>query len=183
MRVNDAAPLEVVNDLYVEACGELFAAYGLTAHLEAQEADRRDRNTAGYVSVVSATGERIRLLSIASIDADLLARTHLLGVEHSSQRVLQDWCRELNNQLVGRLKNKLLEVGCDVRTGLPALITGTDMVTVTQPDSETRRYFFASGHGCMTLALEVVLAPDFKLDQGKSPADAGVVMHAGAVLF
>src|SRR5712691_281864 len=183
MRVNDAAPLEVVNDLYVEACGELFAAYGLTAHLQAQDTDRRERNKAGYVSVVSATGEGIRLLSIASIDTDLLARTHLLGIEHTSQRVLQDWCRELNNQLVGRMKNKLLEFGCDVMTGLPALITGTDMETVTQPDSETRQFFFASMHGCMTLTLEALLAPDFKLTEGKSPAEAGVVMHAGAGLF
>src|ERR1043166_268683 len=86
-------------------------------------------------------------------------------------------------QLVGRMKNKLLEFGCDVMTGLPALITGTDMETVTQPDSETRQYFFASVHGCMTLTLEALLAPEFTLDEEKSPAAAGGVMHAGAVLF
>ena len=185
MSMNDVAPLEVVNDLYVGACRELFSAYGLTAHLHVQAADRRDRNRnrAGYISVVSASGEGIRLLSTASVDADLLAHTHLLGAEHTSPRFLQDWCRELNNQLLGRVKNKLLEFDCDVVMGLPALITGTDLETVTQPELNARRYFFTSPHGCMTLILESLLTPDFKLNPVTSPSREAAVMHAGAVLF
>jgi len=180
MRINDMAPREVVNDLFVEACRELFQAYGLTAELIVENAEQRRRT--GYVSVVSATGNGIRLLSIAAIDATLLARTHHLGIE-IAQSYLEDWCRELNNQLVGRVKNKLLEFGCEVITGLPALIKGTDMIALRHPESESRRYVFATIHGGLTLTLEAVLAADFRLADGMSAAEAGPVMHAGAVLF
>ncbi len=181
MKSVNAAPCVVVINLYLQACNELFSAYGLTALLEKQKGEKRDPSRACYVSVLGANGEDIRLLSTLNIEAPLLASMHPSGAGNVSQRDLEDWCRELNNQLVGRVKNKLLRFGCEVMTGLPSLITGTDIVTVSPPDLDFRQYFFASERGCLTSTLSTLLAPALEFKQKKSLADGEAVMREGAL--
>jgi len=175
MSPNTAAPIATVIDLYVQASVELFELYGLSA--AAKDAGPRKRHEMRYVSILSATGEKIRLLSTLNVDESLLANIHPSHSAGLSQRWLEDWCGELNNQLVGRLKNKLLRVGCEVVTGLPSLITGTDVSTTNLPELDFREYFFASAHGRLESTLAMLLAPDLELADA---ADAGQVMREGA---
>jgi hypothetical protein len=181
MSMNDATSCDFVNNLYVQACGELFSAYGLTDQLQGQSADTRDRNQTSYVSAISATGKGIKLSSILNLDADLLANIHPSRADNLSQRDLEDWCLEFNNQLVGRMKNKLLGFGCEVMMGLPSLITGTDVSTFSPPSFAPRQYFFASTHGCLAFTLATLLAPDFELTEAESAPDSQPVMLEGAV--
>jgi len=138
---------------------------------------KRKRHEMRYVSILSATGEKIRLLSTLNVDESLLAAMHPSRASDLTQRQLEDWCRELNNQLVGRMKNKLLRVGCQVMTGLPSLITGTDISPVSAPDLDFREYFFASAQGRLESTLAMLLAPDLALAQAP---EAAQVMHEGA---
>jgi hypothetical protein len=169
MQASHAVPCATVIDMHITACAELFAAYGLTEHLHREESDEHDPARAAYASVLGATGKGIRLSSTLSLDREVLVRTHPAG-PGVAERDVQDWCRELNNQLVGRLKNKLLRVGCDVGTGLPVLIKGTDMVAVGAPDQDLRQYFFSSRYGSLSLTLAVMLAPDIGLDAFRGEA-------------
>jgi hypothetical protein len=178
-----ATPLDIVNGLHIQACRDLLAAYGSTAHLQPRDAQPLPRNKAGYVSVLGATGEGISLLSTLNFDAELLARTHRLGDDDTAQRWLHDWCRELNNQLMGRIKNKLLELGCELTLGLPSLVTGFDIRSVAGSNVETRESLFASTHGYLALTLATLLAPDFSFSPVQAPADGSDVVHAGVVLF
>jgi hypothetical protein len=152
-----ATPISTVIDLYVQASSELFSAYGLA--VSGRDTGARKRHETRYVSILSATGEKIRLLSTLNVDESLLASMHPSREAKLSQRQLEDWCRELNNQLMGRMKNKLLRVGCEVMTGLPSLITGTDISPVTEPDLDFREYFFASAHGRLESTLAMLLSP------------------------
>jgi len=179
MLTNHTVPCATVIDMHVTACSELFEAYGLTQHLHREEADDRDPARVAYASVLGATGRGIRLSSTLSLDREVLVRTHPSG-SNVAERDVQDWCRELNNQLVGRLKNKLLRVGCDVATGLPVLIKGTDMVAVGASDQDFRQYFFSSKYGCLALTLAMLLAPDLSLD-GRQADDAERVELEGAM--
>src|ERR1700733_15158899 len=150
----------MVIEIYMQAGNELFTAYGLTTSLKRQEAARRGSKEENYVSSLSGSGDSIRLLSTLSVGARLLASIHPSGVQNVPRRDLEDWCRELNNQLVGRTKNKLLRLGCEVATGLPSLVTGTDVSAVAHPDLEMHQYHFTSEHGCLTTTLAMMLAPD-----------------------
>jgi CheY-specific phosphatase CheX len=170
----------IVVDLHAKACGELFEAYGLTRHIHRGDGDTREANRAAYVSVVGATGDAIRLSSTVSMDARLLARTHPSGGADVPEREVQDWCREINNQLMGRLKNKLLRLGCEVATGLPVLISGTDVAAVAMPDIDHRQYFFSSKFGAMTFTLEMLFGPGFGLDTTQAP-DAHEIRAEGAM--
>ena len=175
MTSSNAAPISTVIDLYVQASNELFSVYGLAAG--ARDTGPRIRHETRYVSILSATGEEIRLLSTLNVDESLLASMHPAKAGRLSQRELEDWCRELNNQLVGRMKNKLLRIGCQVMTGLPSLITGTDISAVAAPELDFREYFFASAHGRLESTLAMLLAPTLAFADAP---DAAQVLHEGA---
>jgi hypothetical protein len=175
MNPTKPAPIATVIDLYVQASSELFSAYGLTA--SDRDSGPRKRHETRYVSILSATGEDIRLLSTLNVDESLLASIHPSHAAFHSQRELEDWCRELNNQLVGRMKNKLLRVGCEVLTGLPSLITGTDISPVAAPDLDFREYFFASARGRLESTLAMLLAPTLAFTEAP---DAAQVLREGA---
>jgi hypothetical protein len=176
MKSTHPTPISVVIDLYVQATSELFSVYGLKPGNKDRGARRRHETR--YVSILSTTGEKIRLLSTLNVNESLLGSMHPSGASCLPQRELEDWCRELNNQLMGRVKNKLLRVGCQVMTGLPSLITGTDISAVSAPDLDFREYFFASAQGHLESTLAMLLAPDLELEDAP---EAEEVMREGAL--
>lgn len=155
---------------YLSACQELFADYGLQPEPQGEPAPLQAQS---FVSSLGATGEQLNLLSALSIEAGLLAAMHpiLPAGGEPAQRDLEDWCRELNNQLVGRLKNKLLRCGCEVMIGLPTLVSGTDLSAIGDPSLEARSYRFRAAAGVMhcNLALQAeagfALGPETELEE------------------
>jgi hypothetical protein len=161
MDTREVAPCAVVIDLHAKSCAELFTTYGLTEHLRRDTSASPPPARPSYASVLSASGEGVRLSSTVSMDRVLLALTHPSGEAAAGDRDLEDWCRELNNQLMGRVKNKLLRLGCEVSTGLPVLVSGTGVSVVVPPDVDSRQYFFTSEHGNMTFTLAMLFTPSF----------------------
>jgi hypothetical protein len=104
-----------------------------------------------------------------------------LGSADPSQPDLEDWCLELNNQLVGRVKNKLLGYGRVVTVGLPVLLTGTDVSAVTPPNSEVHQYSVESADGQITLTLATLIAPNVELHEMEPSMHDGAVMAEGTV--
>ncbi|HEY3740894.1 MAG TPA: hypothetical protein VGL53_13670 [Bryobacteraceae bacterium] len=184
MNACDAAHHQILHDLYVQACGDLLSAYGLTVQIQKHPGSIRAHHAASYVSVLSATGEGIRLSSMFKIDRDLVASLHPLGPDGTSQADLEDWCRELNNQLVGRVKNKLLGYGRIVMVGIPVLLMGTNVNPVGEANSEIREYSVESAQGEITLTLSTLLAHDVELwEEQSSPADDAMMAEGMIALF
>jgi hypothetical protein len=184
MSFNDANDHQILNELYVEACSALLSAYGLTANVPRQGAGKGTLNTAIYMSLLGAGGEGIRLSSMLRIDRDLVISTHPSGSANISQADLEDWCLEINNQLVGRVKNKLLGYGHVVIVGLPVLLSGTDVSSITSPNSEVHQYFVESADGQITLTLITLIARDVKLHKVEhSMSDEAVLLEGSIALF
>src|SRR5947207_8189449 len=140
MSLDNAKDHQILNELYVQACRALLSAYGLTVEVQEQGGAAMARNKASYVSVLGASGEGINLSSMLKIERDLVISMHPVGSANISQLDLEDWCLELNNQLVGRLKNKLLGYGPVVTVGLPVLLKGTGVSAVAGPNLEIHQY-------------------------------------------
>jgi hypothetical protein len=136
---------------------------------------------ASYVSILGATGDGIRLSSTLKIDRDLVISIRPLDSGDISQDELEDWCRELNNQLVGRLKNKLLGYGHVAMAGLPVLIAGTDVRPVPAPNSEVHEYSIESSHGQITLTLATLVAPEVEFLAVEPSMDNEAVLLEGAI--
>src|SRR5450755_4516221 len=124
----------ILNGLYIESCQALLAAYGLSVDVQEHGARATGRSGVCYISVLSASCEGISVSSMLKIDQYLVVSLHPLAPADISQPDLEDWCLELNNQLVGRVKNKLLNFGRALVVGLPVLLTGTDVTSVAAPN-------------------------------------------------
>jgi hypothetical protein len=181
MSLNNANDHQILNELYVRACRALLSAYGLTVNVQEQSGDAKSRNKASYVSVLGASGDGIWLSSMLKIDRDLVISMHPLGTVNISQPELEDWCLELNNQLVGRAKNKLLGYGRVVMVGLPVLLKGTDVSAVTAPNSKVHQYSVESANGQIILTLTTLIASDVELQQMETSIDDEAVLVEGAV--
>jgi hypothetical protein len=178
MHTNPAVPCDTVINLHVTAFAELFSAYGLTPHRHREGGG--DAARFAYASVLGAAGKGIRLSSTLSLDREVLVRTHPCRGRVIESDV-QDWCCELNNQLVGRLKNKLLRLGCDVTTGLPVLIMGAGMVAQGAADQNFRQIFYSSRYGCIAVAVSLMLAPELTLDARQAGAEGEAVGVEGTM--
>ena len=181
MSLNDAREHQILNELYVHACRALLAAYGLTVSVHEEGRGAIAGNKASYLSVLGASGDGIGLSSILKIDRDLMISMHPLGSANVSQPDLEDWCLELNNQLVGRLKNKLLGYGRVVMVGLPVLLVGTDVSPVAAPNSEVHQYSVESADGQITLTLATLIAPDVELHEMEPSMNSEAPLVEGAV--
>jgi hypothetical protein len=181
MNLKDARDHRILNELYVQACRALLSAYGLTVNIREEGGGGGGPSKATYLSVLGANGDGVRLSSMLQIDQDLVISMYPSGSANLSQPDLEDWCLELNNQLVGRVKNKLLSYGCVISVGLPVLLTGTGVSAVTGPSSEVRHYFVESADGQITLTLATLMAPDLELREMEPSMDEEAAQVEGSV--
>jgi hypothetical protein len=184
MSLNNAKDHQILNELYVEACRALLSAYGLTANVQEQCGGTSTGNKAIYVSLLGASGEGINLSSMLKIDRDVVISMHPMGAANVSRPDLEDWCLEINNQLVGRVKNKLLGYGRVVMVGLPVLLTGTNVSAVIASNSEVHQYCVESADGQITLTLATLIARDVELHEMEpSLSDEAVLVEGSVALF
>lgn len=80
---------------------------------------------------------------------------------------LEEWIPELANQLMGKLKNKLLQRGCELQTGLPNCYFGHGLSDVLpQGYDHAIFYFDVDGEvleSCLSIAVindDMVLTPE-----------------------
>jgi hypothetical protein len=179
MSLNDAKGHQIVNELYVQACSALLSAYGLEVSVREQDGGTSAGNKASYVSVLGANGDGISLLSMLKIERDLVIVIHPLGPNGLTRPDLEDWCLELNNQLVGRVKNKLLAYGPVLIVGLPVLLMGTDVSAAIAPQSEVHQYFVESADGQITLTLSTLVAPGVDLQEMEPSINGESVLAEG----
>ena len=183
MAKKDTNTHQRLNEMYVQACGDLLSAYGLKVDIQQIVSDNSDHQRTGYVSILSATGEAIGLFSMLRIDRELVVRTHPLGSDSITTVDLEDWCRELNNQLVGRMKNKVLGFGHVLVMSLPVMLTGTNVSPVLTTNSEVHQYSVKAEDGQVTCTLSTFVNPDTEFQELESPVGGEEVLVEGAIAF
>jgi hypothetical protein len=173
--------LSTIHRVYDQACARVLAASGGAVTLQPREPAIPTPEARAYVSVVSATAAGMTLLSVVNADRDVLVETHPLRREDAAALDVADWCLELNNHVMGRMKNALLELGCHLTYGVPALLT--DVRTVMEPGLALHARHVAFADAGMTLTLAARLADGAIVTLPPSPSEVGAVMHHGGVLF
>jgi hypothetical protein len=174
----------ILEELYFQAFDDQLAWHGTKTGFIREAAGKTGfRAKPAYVSALGASGEGIAIMSILKIDRDLLTSLHPLGSADISQLYLEDWCRELNNQIVGRLKNKLLRYGVGISLGLPVLLSGTDVTTIAAPHLTVSERSFESQDSLMSLALSTILHPDLEFLEQPSSEEESALLEGSLALF
>jgi hypothetical protein len=139
------------------------------------------------VSVLGLTAHGLCIACMLDFDVALLASLHPARANAPDAPVspsdLADWCRELNNQLGGRLKNKLIQRGkrgSDLMLGLPSLLKGIDISSIAQDDLDMYQVSYVADGRRMVVTLATQIAADTTLTEEAMP-DTDEVLREGAI--
>jgi CheY-specific phosphatase CheX len=142
-----------IQAMAASAATELLDAYGvkLTEAVEGWE----ESDEVLYSGVMGFIGERVRGTLLLAAPKDTVLAT---APEDARPR---DWVGELANQLVGRLKSKLMAHGVTVALSTPVVLSGVRLSPL--PRSEVLPAVFETASGRVLVWLEVEVDPEFTL--------------------
>ncbi len=154
-------------DTIVASCAkELFALHDteLTAADEVREPHE-------YVTVIGFYGEAMRGALGLGIDRRIVLRMleQYASASHFAVSA-EDFVGETANQLLGRVKNRLLAYGVEFGIALPMVLRGIE-VHLAKSTSEVWPYRFASPQGAITVWFDARIEPGLVLARTEGRAD------------
>ncbi len=174
-RIDPAALRESLSAVVVD----FFEAYGVSCVVPTTEETSAEPSCAELGSIAALRGKAVQggLAFVAPLE--LVAHVHPAPHDAGTDRHLRDWCGEMANQILGRLKNKLVAKGVDFEVGTPVCFTGRSIRLVFPPDAEGVSLAFVAGSWPVRVHL------DFSLQPGAiSPPTARVrIVAEGEVLL
>jgi hypothetical protein len=167
------------DELVVLATITLFAESGVSlVRVEAAPAETPpDHDIAASIGFASAEVRGAlafttrRSLVAASWPEELRARS-------PSDAEVADWCGELSNQLLGRLKNRLLDYDLALEQGTPSVVSGWHLHRSPARTNLARSYAFRFGEALLLVYLDMEIPIGFTMvgDPHARPASEGRVM-------
>jgi hypothetical protein len=152
---------ERVDALSAAACIELFADYGSNI-APATIPEIRDELLSG---VIGCIGSGLRATCLLAATETLLRKSCPCTCQP------RDWVGEMANQLIGRLKMKLLEVGVDVTLTTPLAFSGVQLTP--SPRGTVRPSSFACEAGVVMVWVEVDAIENFAFGPPQPTAATG----------
>ena len=112
--------------LFDESCMELFS--GFNCQIQKTE-DNMVASIYDPIAMIDAGSPEIELAIILRLPVNILALSYPSGVDitHVSEETLEDWIAEISSQLIGKIKNKLLNYDLRLSLGLPNSYFGIDV--------------------------------------------------------
>jgi len=150
----------ILRDILSAVMVEFFNSYGLPcAPLTATERRAPDEARPDIGSIISLRGRHVRGGLAFLAPADLIARLLPVPDPQLVDAQVRDWCSEMANQLLGRLKNKLAAYGIDFDVGTPTCFSGQGIRLVFVPDAEGICLAFEAASSQMQVYLDCSLEP------------------------
>jgi hypothetical protein len=150
----DAANHRILHSIVTRASVELFSAYKV--HLTRRKELAPTEETT-FAATIGFTGASMRGALLLAPTETALARTYPSGKQP------HDWASELANQLLGRIKNRLVSYGVEICPSVPVAIKGRGLSIVARGDIPP--YLFDAQPGLVTVLFDVemhhelILAP------------------------
>ena len=160
----------VIEEMIAAACLELFAAYDVPL-TPVQQSNWGNSDEALYSGIIGFVSPQVRGTCLLACEPS--------AIQHSCPEGgrIRDWIGELANQLIGRLKMKLL--GHDIEIGLTTPIVLQGIRIRPLPKAALLPAVFSSEWGTVLVWVEAEVAMGFSLPPAKIP-DAG---ETGDLMF
>lgn len=154
MRKNEV--VQCIQSLFLECCKGLFQSLDCKTKLTSSHEVKFDESP---IACIDAGSDDIEFMIALQLPLQVLALTYPVaeGITTVEENRLEDWISELSNQLIGRLKAKLIEHDCYVRIGLPQSYFGADVDELLSQNSEQADFYFdIDGEVCVcSISIEV----------------------------
>jgi CheY-specific phosphatase CheX len=166
---------EIVESLVSESCISLFNDYSLQLRRSEDPATTAAKDTELlYCGVVGFTGEQMRGALLLATTREPLGRT--TPVNDTSFR---EWIAELSNQLLGRLKNKLMSRGVVLHMSTPVVLRGQHLTPLTANELKPLVFECDDGMVCVWMDAELSQNIDLNVEQ----VDSGSISEGEGMLF
>jgi CheY-specific phosphatase CheX len=165
-----------INGMLVESAISLLRAFGTSARYE-PAGEQQHPAEDGMLAIIGFAGEQLRGSLVLSANPGLLegscpART-VGRADATHLEILQDWVGELANQLLGRLKSRLLAHGVAIELGTPTTVSGLELrVRSCGGAHPATPLWLHSGDDWLVVRLDAIAAPDTHLSASPDPSTA-----------
>jgi hypothetical protein len=132
---------------------DLFGAYGVAV----APLPRSSRSQIPTVAYISATVGFVRLALASPAGRITLSLPCALLEQmspHAAGKLQADWARELANQLMGRIKNRLLPFNVRLQVGVSTLVDSARLAHQLQGSQEARVYIGRTLRGAIIVTFE-----------------------------
>jgi CheY-specific phosphatase CheX len=136
------------------------------------------------VAVIGLAGMEMRGSLVVGTTPNLLVLTHPLTKDRSKldEDQLRDWSGELANQLIGRIKIRLLAHGITISLGTPTTMSGRELTLGSAlKNTECLPHRFEVGRDWLLVRMEAVAEPGVKLS--KTPVPIPETEEGGMLIF
>jgi CheY-specific phosphatase CheX len=161
--------LRRLNDIITEAVRSLFASRGMEARLRPVELDATP-TSCDMVCSIGFTSDIMRGCLVLAMPSSLVLAT--LPPEATSSDAASDWLGELSNQLLGRIKNRLIPYGVAFALSTPSVVVGERLFRRPSKIPVAVAHVFDSSVGTACIWFDAEVGPD-----------TGVVSEGGVALF
>lgn len=139
MRGNEV--VQCIQNLFYESCKDLFESLDCTVGLTTEKPERLEDCP---IACIDGGSSDIEFKVALELPVPVLALTYPVGegITHVEEDRLEDWISELSNQLIGRLKSKLIAHECFITIGLPSTFYGADVDELLAENTNLASYYF-----------------------------------------
>jgi hypothetical protein len=170
MRNPDNEPLD---DMLFDCSRELFASYELDLQPCSRDEFPAPEDLA-FCGVMGFGGKQLRGALVLATTREPLERTSPAGL--TSQR---DWVCELANQLMGRIKNRLLVLGVEVLLSTPSGLSGNNL----SPGQLRAPQVFKAATGFVCVWIDYEVSEGFELPAAPSGGVEPAVGEGETIIF
>lgn len=159
----------ILEQCVIDCCLSLFTDY--TLPLELVQSPGKDFSAPLlFCGVVGFSGEQLRGTLLLATSREPLGRT-----SPTTDASLREWIAELSNQLLGRIKNRLLPRGVVLFLSTPVVLRGEHISPM--PRSELKPLMFACEGGTVCVWLDAELTSG--VDLAAQVEDEGLAEGSG----
>jgi CheY-specific phosphatase CheX len=169
-------------NLFKQAGADLFATYGLQfQHEMAREPDALVQEC--FMSVLGASAEGVKILCYIRFTAKVGESLYAGEPSSRGAEQLRDLCGELNNQLVGKVKNKLLAYQCRLLLGLPTHLSGRDLAATSNANASVASLNYGSVAGNVDVVVHTIIHEEFVMEDQPDESLVGVIEEGTLAFF
>lgn len=149
---------DILRELVASTLSELLAAYDVEAELldgqtKSEEEAISPGSEPGIAGVIGFTADAMRGSMVVYGYRKVLGA---MGQTDGSDLALRDWAGEVSNQMLGRLKNKLLAYGVVLSMSTPVVVVGFRLDVSALSGASRIACSAKTPHGVIRVSLDAV---------------------------
>jgi CheY-specific phosphatase CheX len=155
-------------DVVQQSCIALFSHYQVAI----TPSERMPSREVALCGIIGFTGDDLKgSLMLAC------SREPLELAQAGGDLTMRDWLAELTNQLIGRVKNRLLAFGTVIYCSTPVVLGGERIAPI---ESQPLGHLFTADGGVVSVWFDTVIRPGFALSP---PGDVSELAQEGDTLL